>query len=739
MVVLKYNLRQATIKYEYLTRLILTIFILVAIPFMISQYFITHRTYEEIKVQNKQHYSESALHFCNYFKDQLSTVNDNAIKISVQKKLVQSKIFSNYWYRIEALEILETYREMIPNAENIAIHFKDTNIVLASDYTFHLDRFIERFSANDKEMKKDLQEIFSAQTDYSIKILTSFDTQMSNNAKLIIAIPIRMSFGIEKNATLMYIISNSSLSSNFFGLSSNESFGLAIFDNTKLIYANKDFDYELKTDNRFQDFICQKDDNFFTYKMNNVSKNIFKKYDEDSGLAFISVVSENTVMQKVITFYGKIQTTMIILMLGIIFVSAFAVYISYKPISDLIKNIQYHLPTTSVSSEIKTIRHTIDKMYSENNEMNEIVSEQRLLLMDYIFGNILYGFPIPKNNKHLLYDFLEDKTFFVINIYDFSPNNLIREQLTQAAFEQLGISIFMLDALYGNYITIICVKNPCDSTEQLSTGFQALLEQTFSRKFVIGVGNAVDDINKIRISYLHALTELEHNMKLILTRQIKNTTQDSSYTNDKIPQFLQCIQNGFESDALAQLSLIFDELINKEQYIFKKNYLCYELISSYVNTMRNMNIIIEEHVFTDLIAFNSSEILQKKLEDNISIVCKIINQRHETVDSHLKKLMIAYIDSSFTEPDITLVKIADEFNLSMYTCSRLFKEFTGTGFKEYITEKRMTLAKDLLLTTNKKVYEISNEIGFDNSTYFMTCFKANFGISPSKFRRQSNA
>ncbi|MEN6315880.1 MAG: helix-turn-helix transcriptional regulator [Clostridiaceae bacterium] len=734
---MKHNFRQTITKYKYLIRLIFTIFVFISTPFLITQYLIAQRTCDEIRHQSKQHYAESAMYFCNYFNNQINTIKDNALKIKIEKRLVQSTIFSNYWYRIEALETLESYREMIPNIESLAIYFNNSDVVLASDYTFHLNRFIEQYSSNDEKMAKELQNIFNSNTDYSIKILSSFKNQISKNARFIIAIPVCMDLGLKKNATLMYILSDSSLSSDFLGLLSNESYGLAIFDKNVLIYANKDFDYTLRTDSGFLEFINQSNNNSFTYKENNISSNVFKVHDENNGLTFISVIPENAVTQKVIMFYNRMLATMVIMMLGIIAASVFSIYISYKPISDLTKNIKNHFPSITVSSEIKTIKQSFEKIYDENNVMSETVIEQRMLLMDYIFSNILRGFPVSKNNKHYSDDLLRNKSFFAINVYNFSPGNLAIEQLTQAAFNKLNISIFVMDTLNGNYKTIICIKNPSDNTEKLAADFEELLGQSLNMKFITGIGSTVDNLEEIRSSYLQALTNLEHNMKLIHTGKTGSIPISSAYSNeinDIIPQFLQCVQNGFEGDALAQLSSIFKNLIDGQKYIFKKNYFCYELISSYFNTIRSMNIEIDEHVFNDMIAFSSSESLRKKLEENISIVCMAVNKRHETADGHLKKLMVAYVDKHFTDHDITLVQIADNFNLSMYTCSRLFKEFTGLGFKEYITGKRMELAKELLLTTNKNVYEVSNDVGFENSTYFMSRFKANFGISPSKFR-----
>jgi two-component system response regulator YesN len=784
---LKYGFRQLVTKYEYLIRLIFAILALITAPFSLSQYVITRHTHKEIMFQNKQHYAESAVYFRNFFNDMVSTINDNALKIQLEKKLVRDTVFSNYWYRIEAVDILKNYREMVPNVESVAIYFNDTDVVLTSDYTYHLDRFIEYYSANNEKMTDELHRIFNGETDYDMKILTSFDSQMPNNPdnpdnpnssnssnnsnspnsanspnnisslnnvnnlnypnnqnkpRIIISIPIRTDFSLEKNATVMYVVSNSSLSSGFLGLLSNESYGLAIFDKNSLLYTSNDFNYTLKTDKSFLDFMSQHESNFFTYKSNNVSNNVFKVPDNKSGLTFVLVVPESTVIQKVNLFYNKMISIIVILVLVIILVSISAIYISYRPISDLIKSIKSRLPSVGISGEIKTIKNLINKMYDENNVMHEKVTEQRMLLMDHIFSNILYGFPVPTNNKLYSDEFLKNKSFFVINIYNFNPGNMAIEQLTQTVLDKLHMHIFVTDGFYGNYMTIICIKNQSDDTEQLAADFNLLLEQTFKMKLISGIGNTVDNITEIRSSYLQALTNLEHNMKLIHSRKSDDEPASLSFSNennstdknDLILHFLQCIQNGFEDDSLKQLSLIFDKLIEQQNYVFKKNYFCYELVCLYLNTIKSMNIEIDEHFFNDIISFNSTGSLRKRLEEHVSVVCKTVNKRHETVDRHLKRLMVSYVDSHFTDHDISLIQIADNFNLSMYTCSRLFKEFTGMGFKEYILGKRMDLAKQLLLTTNKRVNEISNEVGFENSTYFMSRFKACFGLTPSKFR-----
>ena len=91
----------------------------------------------------------------------------------------------------------------------------------------------------------------------------------------------------------------------------------------------------------------------------------------------------------------------------------------------------------------------MNKMFDENNVMHEKVIEQRMLIMDHIFSNMLYGFPVSTNNKLYSDELLNNKSFFVVNIYNFSPGNMAIEQLTKTVFDNLHMSILAIDAFYG--------------------------------------------------------------------------------------------------------------------------------------------------------------------------------------------------------------------------------------------------------------------------------------------------
>ena len=62
------------------------------------------------------------------------------------------------------------------------------------------------------------------------------------------------------------------------------------------------------------------------------------------------------------------------------------------------------------------------------------------------------------------------------------------------------------------------------------------------------------------------------------------------------------------------------------------------------------------------------------------------------------------------------------------------KELYGTSPKKYLMNRRMAKAAELLLEGRYTVSEVSYRVGIRDSSYFNKCFKAAYGVAPSKYR-----
>ncbi|AIQ56595.1 response regulator transcription factor [Paenibacillus borealis] len=103
--------------------------------------------------------------------------------------------------------------------------------------------------------------------------------------------------------------------------------------------------------------------------------------------------------------------------------------------------------------------------------------------------------------------------------------------------------------------------------------------------------------------------------------------------------------------------------------------------------------------------------------------------------SGIIRLATAYIDEHLLE-EVTLARTAEAIHVSVSHLSRQFLKETGQHFNEYMTAKKMLLARRLLRESNRKVYEVAEELGYANPHYFSKLFKDDTGLTPLEFRNQ---
>jgi two-component system response regulator YesN len=95
---------------------------------------------------------------------------------------------------------------------------------------------------------------------------------------------------------------------------------------------------------------------------------------------------------------------------------------------------------------------------------------------------------------------------------------------------------------------------------------------------------------------------------------------------------------------------------------------------------------------------------------------------------------ILYINEHYNDPELSLSQVCQHVFLSLSYFSGLFKQQTGDTFVEYLTRLRLDKAKQLLITTQLKTYDIAERVGYSDPQYFSVIFKRNTGRTPKEYR-----
>lgn len=88
----------------------------------------------------------------------------------------------------------------------------------------------------------------------------------------------------------------------------------------------------------------------------------------------------------------------------------------------------------------------------------------------------------------------------------------------------------------------------------------------------------------------------------------------------------------------------------------------------------------------------------------------------------------------YSDPTFTLVSLSDEIGISPNYLSSVFKMETGIRFKKYLNSYRIEQAKELLMDSRYKIYEVANLVGIEDSRYFSQIFRTYTGLKPSEYR-----
>jgi len=103
-------------------------------------------------------------------------------------------------------------------------------------------------------------------------------------------------------------------------------------------------------------------------------------------------------------------------------------------------------------------------------------------------------------------------------------------------------------------------------------------------------------------------------------------------------------------------------------------------------------------------------------------------------DGRLRK-MLHMIES---HPSRKIQDLALECNLSGSRLQHLFKQRTGLGLGQLLTEQRMRQATDFLMHTNMSIKEIASSLGYEHASSFTRAFERRFRQAPSCYRQEQS-
>ena len=696
----------------FLFKLFLTILVFVCIPLLSFQILVIGQSTDEFRKTNQEYYFSTLQAGASTFAFKEQALAQTALAISlntdVQKPLRHNATeYSLY----EAAKAIDGYGAEILHMKSVGVYYISKGYMLTNGNKYTLRHYCENVEAAAPEAAQKMEAFFRELE--TVGYYASSDGQL-----LYMARPIALVSPGTRDAVAFFAMDAKALEESYRASVSLYSSFAILDDHGAFLIKGNDFAENISRETISH--IISSGNRVFTA---GVEKKllIYKYTNPESDFTFLLCVDKDESQEQLMDFAQSIRTTMSVMLILVVISLVVTIYINYLPIHRLLKKHASAEANPELHSEIERLDSAFFKLDQKN-------STQQDLLMDFILGDLLFGNEVKPELINQYFPADRYRHFSVVTALYPSLTVVQSRQLASRITEITGHTVYVTSIPNRPHAVIICLSETDLDPLALHSRIDDAIEDVLQQKCPLCVGEIVQDIYKLRASYRSAITAGWDPI------QVQPGSNADEFA--KMLQVLsQCVYVGEEDEALQYLENIKSFLYTKTVGEGHLRYYGFKLLQSYLSSVNASKAQLSGQEVELLLSFSSMEHLFKLLGESIRQVCSQMADTERTSDIQLQQRLLQYVDDHFTESELCLTIAADHVGISIYAVSRLFKEITGKGFKDYVVEKRLEHGHTLLCTTAKSIADISAESGFENANYFSTVFKQKYGMPPTKYRK----
>ncbi|CAH0346478.1 response regulator [Bacillus sp. CECT 9360] len=365
---------------------------------------------------------------------------------------------------------------------------------------------------------------------------------------------------------------------------------------------------------------------------------------------------------------------------------------------------EYILKPGKKAETMEAVLRVCQEIKDEQATSHKQIESMNLAQENFLFKILQYDVSDELlRQQRQLYPEMKSGFFFVAEVASREDNRLKQLLNQHSPFPHIT-------AHYGNqHVSLFICSKEQPKLEALVLA--KMLVTSFPTNIRIGIGNPHTSARQLPKSYLEAvqtLRELKHDNRILYSLPF---VKKEMLVEEFEELFVHLFQGNF-----ASAWPITVQLLNRVEQT--------ELYISIRERLVREGIPIQHLSFPEM---------KNEWKEFIQNLClKVLEYFHTNnpIDKAKK-----YIDLHYRQP-ITLEHVAEYVGLSPTYFTKLFRETEQTTFIDYLTEARLSKARQLLYENKYNLKEISYMIGYKDPNYFSRVFKKHYKISPKQFKKQ---
>lgn len=276
---------------------------------------------------------------------------------------------------------------------------------------------------------------------------------------------------------------------------------------------------------------------------------------------------------------------------------------------------------------------------------------------------------------------------------------------------------------------------------QITEVIYAEMLETYKMKLFFAIGSIYDSIFKIGTSYeeaRHVLDYRTYNHKgwVLAFDEIPRQSEKYYYPIELEMRLISNVKYGDKGAVKEILRKVYTEN-------FENARLCADMAHQLVYVMKGTVMRIAGEIETNV---ELEEIMQSidkadTIDEIFNLVvriliriCDLVVEKKESKDEQFRQRLIEYIHKHYSFPEMSIYKIAMEFDVSEAFLYQFFKDHMGISFARYLEKIRIENACNLLSQSDIDVKDVSKAVGFFCDHTFRRVFKKIQGVNPTDYR-----
>lgn len=303
---------------------------------------------------------------------------------------------------------------------------------------------------------------------------------------------------------------------------------------------------------------------------------------------------------------------------------------------------------------------------------------------------------------------------------------------------------------------IVCIvdfgsldKEECyEQITQFAQSTRELALERLSVLLTISISDVHKHVFSLQNAYSEAFRVMEYQIamgdELVMNymEMVKKTQMSYLYSLENETALIHWIFEGKDKEALQLFDEIYEKnIVNINGSEELSRCLMWNLTASVLRAESELRDRIElpdmqnflESIKKEATLHEAKLILTGRIKRMCEEVSKTKGKKGDFIAVQVKE----YIQEHYADSNLSNSQIADHFRMNNTYLSTFFKEKTGMNLLSYIHKVRLDKAKELLITTDLTLEEISGRVGCNNSVSLTRLFKKYESVTPAVYRKES--